>query len=241
MKQKFEELSCKELKEELITIITNMDCDDQQLLEIRYLMANYISDPIPDEEYIRGKELFNTNYSNKFRDEFIITKKEINKIIGENWDKKYLHIFFIDDNGDLGILFRFSDIETFSPTNFEIDLNNETAYILRGQMAESFNRSSPSFFNIKQNYKNGVGTKIIAGIDSNPVLTEYVTYQMRKIFLFNGFEQDLKFEVICVTVENKLRLTLTVKVKDSDRVHHFAMATRALFYEGYYDLGDLKP
>lgn len=188
MEKEFYELPCKQLKEELITIIENMDCDDRQLFEIRYLMELDVNDPIPDEEFSRGKVLFNDNYSGKFRQDFIINKREINRMIGENWDKRYFHIFFIDDNGDLGIVFRFSNIETFDLNNYEIDLNNETAYLLRGQIVETFNRTYPSFTSLRQNYKNGIGTKIMSITNRNPCLTEYITYSMKKIFLFGGFK-----------------------------------------------------
>ncbi|WP_449388586.1 hypothetical protein [Chryseobacterium lineare] len=234
------DLSCEELKKELVTIIENADCDSELLIGIKYYLNLYLNDPI--FTYESDKERF-VNACNtaqiKIKDEFIIDKKLFNKIIGENWDKRFMHIFFIDDNGDLSLLFRFSDIETFNASNIKVDLNMESAYTLKEGEFTKLDRYSPDFDNISARYKSGVGSKI--ELIQNSLLTEYITYSMKKIFLFNGFEDDVRFEVICIEDQNrKNRLTLCAYIKDSDRIHHIDAANNKV-YEGYYDLGNLKP
>lgn len=234
------ELPCEDLKKQLITIIENTDCDSELLMVIKYYTNLYLNDPIFTYESDKRRFIEACAQAQiKVKDKFIIGKRLLNKIIGENWDKKFMHIFFTDNNGDLSLLFRFSDIETFSNSNIEMDLNTESAYVLIAEEFIKFDRNSSDFSSILSQYKNGIGNKI--KLIENSLLTEYITYSMKKIFLFNGFEDDVIFETICIEDENKKnRLTLCAYIKDSDRIHHIDSANNKI-YEGYYDLGNLKP
>ncbi|WP_160139496.1 hypothetical protein [Chryseobacterium sp. c4a] len=239
------ELSCDELKKQVITAIENADCDEELLQEIKNSWNIWFNDPILPRIYDEAKQLFKDECSKagiKIRDSFIISKVWFNKIIGDNWDKEFMHIFFIDNNNDLDIVFRFSDTENFKSTignDIELDLNSESAYSLKNGQAIQFDRTSPDFSTLTSNYKEGVGEKISS--IQNSTLTEYITYNMKKIFLFNGFEHDVTLELICIVDDKKkYRLTLCAYIHDKNRIHHIN-SVGARIYDGYYDLGNLKP
>ncbi|WP_294276317.1 hypothetical protein [uncultured Chryseobacterium sp.] len=240
------ELSCDELKRQVITAVENADCDSEFILGIKNYLNIFFNDPVPVDLFDEAKKLLNDECHNAqvaFKDSFLISKNWLNRIIGENWDKEFMHIFFIDDDGELSIVFRFSDTETFRSTvgqDINLDLNKESAYLLKNGQVIQFDRLSSDFSSLTAAYKQGIGNRI--STIQNSMLTEYITYSMKKIFLFNGFEHDITLELGCVvdSMNKKNRITLFTYVNDKDRIHHINQ-TYAKVYEGYYDLGNLKP
>lgn len=247
-----ENLNCEEIKKQLIKEIDSKSCkeilveNNFRLKALKLEKANVnlesiVADPISEIDAERNKLLFNNNYEGMFRDEFTIGQAEINRVIGENWGKKFLHIFFINHpnvDNELSIVLRFSRIETFDDTNWNLDLSRESAYWLADDgTLIPFNSSSERFTILKDNYITGIGARILNSPDAE--LTYYVTYEMSKILSFNGFEQDIVFDVMCVYKNAMRKLGVQTFVRDNDRIHHYELSVP--IYEGYYDLGNLKP
>lgn len=205
--------------------------------------------PMHYVEISRAKHLFVENYcdpisgESKFMNNFKINKNEINRIVDDNRGKVFLHFFFCNiqfpgGNNDLGLIFRFSDLNEYS-TEEELISNDGLAYFLTNNGNVIQLASNSGFIQIRDDYRKEVGEKIV--IDpTTQELTEYITYEVRNLLLFKDFEHDLTFELICKEdgSSGKIRLGLAVYIEDKDRVHH---VTSKQYFEGYYDAGDLKP
>lgn len=181
----------------------------------------------------------------KLVDKFTVSKEEMNQIINDNKGLDFMHIFFIDDNDRLNIIFRFSKIRTYDNSGGNLDLGNENAYSLNADKTVSKLGDTPSFTSIVKNYRNGsVKNVILSSFPTDSKLTEYITYEMQLIEAFEGFQHDLEFEVSCVEENSLHRLGLNVFIKDLNRIHHLevdSMGRIVPVFSGYYDAGDLKP
>lgn len=215
---------------------------------IVYFDTNYIADPIPFSVATDNTELFGIHYNaGTVKSRFILKKSEINRIVDENTSKAYLHVFFINSRNSentLALALRFSDLPDFDDLSLlDIkDFEKESAYwLLDDGTMEAFDIHSDKFSELYEKFDKGIGKEIIKA--TNAEVTRYVVYEMAKIKAFNGFEHDLNFEVVCVKENGKIRMALQVLVKDSDRVHHYDTTDtgKQAVYEGYYDLGNLKP
>jgi len=212
--------------------------------EIAYMSADPIADPIPPIDARNNRDLFEQVYQGiTFKNIFKINNSAINKMIGENWSKKYLHIFFINDkdvNNELSLVFRFSRVENLDINNLNItDFEKESAYwLLNDGDINSFDSNSEKFSILKEKFEKGIAKELLK--PDNIELTYYITYDVPKILSFNGFEQDIVFEIMCVVKKGKIQIGLQTFIDDRDRIHHND-DTGSPVYKGYYDLGNLKP
>ncbi|WP_346983949.1 hypothetical protein [Chryseobacterium sp. POE27] len=242
------EQSCMDLKLWLITEILNASCDNNKSLDFlnedwleQYLMYK----PLTLEMYKECKKRFDKHFFSKqgykVENKFTISKNEINRIVNDNVDKTYMHIFFIDDNGSLNIIFRFSDLEEFDKSDGNLNLGNDKAYWLQSDGSVRDVAATPSFTSIVDIYRKGAVNNLVTTTLNNSNATEYIVYKMEAIKNFKDFEDDLEFETI-IPKEN--RLSLAVYIKDSDRIHHIEVDEQSKLipvHDGYYDLGNLKP
>ena len=249
--------NCTEYKEYLLAVKENPDLDlffnhfrfktGENVMMLPKCQSEH------DKDFGRYDGLYGKEISN-----FKILQREINGIVGRNWNKKFMHIFFITESKDsmvLKLIFRFSDVEEFLQNKYDLDFNFErsgerveTAYELlpNGTFIELTNISK-SLQELSDNYKDGEVGNFLKSKSTDFVITDYITYKILDILDFNGFEHDLNFELVAPLDKNdntKIRLGLDVKVNDNDRVHHIVQSTSGgiqNIMEGYYDLGDLKP
>ncbi|BEV05640.1 MULTISPECIES: hypothetical protein [Chryseobacterium] len=242
-KSYLENFNCIEAKLQAIKGIIELSCDKfDSNRKISTYKAFASEEPLPSDEAQINRELFNTLYGSDFKnnDSFIIKRKVINDIVGSNWTKNYLHIFFVNDKTNqskLSLVFRFSMTETFNYANLD-DISDDSAYwLMDNGTVEAFNNSDDSFSNIMRSFREGVGTKISK--KSNSKLTEYITYDMSKLLLFKGFEQDIVYELMCKKEGYDIRVGLQTLIDDKDRIHHYDIG--GAITKGYYDLGNLKP
>lgn len=248
-----------ELKEELLKQVEQLKFVNEEKVENYNITSKNVERgkqsflPLHYVDVYYAKYLFVRHYCDEFSGEpnfscnFKIFVDEMNRMINENIDKKYLHFFFcnidlpLSGKYDLGLIMRFSDNEDFSN---DYDLKSDNAYFINNGQADLL-EPSENFGMIVTNFRNKIGGKI--SNNSFCKLTEYITYDMDNIKLFDGFEHELIFEVIGKEVEDtisgqmKLRLGLVVYIKDKDRIHHLRPMNGKQFFEGYYDAGDLKP
>lgn len=195
-----------------------------------------------------AKYMFVKTYCDKesgesqFTFNFKIDADEMNRVIKVNENKEFLHFFFcnikLPVENDLGLILRFSDTPEFI-TDKSYSLNGDNAYFISNGRATLLN-GSVDFKEIVDEYKLKIG-KTIEYDDTICNLTEYITYKMSDLLLFNEFEHELTFEAIVKEELGKLRIGLVVFVKDKDRLHHRRPIDDKHFYERYYDAGDLKP
>jgi len=106
--------------------------------------------------------------------------------------------------------------------------------------------SSIKLEELSQNYSLGAIGRIVMtpNVPKDVSITEYITYNVKDILLFKGFEHDLIFEAIVSEDRGKFKLGVDVKIKDKNRVHHTTtdeFGSLQNIMEGYYDLGNLKP
>lgn len=242
-----EDQDFEQLRKQLTEIINN-NFDKFSNKRIFNLGLFFVGKPMPSEHAKNNRDLFERYYlnghpDNKIADnKFLINKDEINKIIGENWTKDYFHVFFVNDKDNpntLSLIFRFSDIETFNVSNID-NLDDDKAYrLLNGRIIPHTNTDT-AFSQLQSEFENGnIGERIkkVLGIDTE--ITLYTTYEMSEVLLFRGFEEDITLELMCKLEGYNLRLGLQTYVKDQDRIHH--KTAIGPVYEGYYDLGNLKP
>lgn len=242
------EQSCMDLKLRLITEILNANCEDNKYLNFlsENLIEHYlVYKPMTLQMYKECKKRFDKHFfikqGYKVENKFVISKNEINRILNDNIDKNYMHIFFIDDNGKLNIIFRFSDIEEFDRDGGNLDLGDDMAYWLQNDGSVQDVPATPSFTDIVNIYRNGTVKKLVMETLNNQNATEYIVYKMEAIRNFKDFEDDLEFETIVFEVN---KLGLAVYINDADRIHHMEVDEQSRLipvYDGYYDLGNLKP
>jgi hypothetical protein len=245
-----------ELKEAVVKQVQKLkfvneeDIENYKVLSSESRVERFVL-PMHYVEIYYAKYLFVENYCDGmsgepfFTNNFKINKDEINRIVATNDQKKFLHFFFCNiklpgSNNDLGLIFRFSDIETYN-TDEELDTNDGEAYLLIDNGAIIQLDSNTKFTQIRHEYKLGIANEIV--IQPHHELTEYITYSMSNLLLFKGFEHDLVFELICKEnniPQRTIRLGLVVYIKDKDRLHHINITSKQ-YFEGYYDAGDLKP
>lgn len=252
MKSSKDEQSCMNFKLMLITEILNARCENNKSLDFitpdwnRYIL---VGKPMSLEMYTKCKKKFENYFCNKQEckvvSKFIISKNEINRIVNDNIEKNYMHIFFTDNHGILNIIFRFSDIEEFDYQGGNLDLGDDKAYQLQTDGFVEDMPAIPSFTSIVENFREGVVNNLIMATLQKYRITEYIVYKMEAIRAFEDFEDNLEFETIVFEESDQhQRLGLAVYIKDSNRIHHIELdelGKLSPVYDGYYDLGNLKP
>lgn len=240
------------IKQELLKEVESLQFVNLENLENLFFRESNVARMVLPWHYVKvyyAKYLFVTQYCDPesgeafFTNNFKISADEMNRIVNDNNTKKYLHFFFcnvkLPAGNDLGLILRFSDIEDYAEHGSYDSANENSYFIASGGRAMLLNASN-SFNDIVRDYEGGIGTMIEKNT-SNQTLTKYITYEMSNIKIFNGFEHELTFELICKDENGKLRIGLVVYIKDKDRVHHTSSRMAKNYYEGYYDAGDLKP
>ncbi|GEJ46919.1 hypothetical protein [Chryseobacterium sp. ON_d1] len=247
------------LKQELLNEVENLQFVNLENLENIFLKESNVARTVLPWHYVKvyyAKYLFVAQYCDPesgepfFTNNFKISADEMNRIVNDNKNKRYLHFFFcnvkLPGGNDLGLILRFSDIEDYE-NNGSYDSETDNSYFISNGGRANLLDKAIQFSNIIYEYKNGIGT-IIESDSSKQKLTNYITYEMANIHMFNGFEHELTFELICKEeveeieeAEEKFRIGLVVYIKDKDRIHHTNTQMKKDYYEGYYDAGDLKP
>ncbi|MDI9308867.1 MAG: hypothetical protein QM535_01530 [Limnohabitans sp.] len=212
---------------------------------------DFVSLPIIPEKYHLGKTLFYLLYDDKdeikLNDNFLIKMDSINTVIEKN-DKNYLHIFFTTKaytTNSLDIILRFSNTQEFDfnqLSDWDLNFDNEQAYFISsdGKLIE-YTKLNQSFKVLKEKFEEGA-MKIIEPENSEMKATYYITYEMKNIKDFNGFEQDITLELGCtIDTNNKFRLNLFSKIRDTNKTKKHPYPIDKNGYEGYYDLGTLHP
>ncbi len=231
------QVQCEQIKNYIKSLIDSIPCE-KIIDDDSFRKKTFVGKPISDDIASFNSSAFQNYFGNVVSNQiFEIEKEEINYIVEENTNRDYLHVFFVNEEihsvNKLNLAFRFSDIKIFKKDTLDLNPKNEAAYWLRNRKAVKFT-GLDGFTDLNNNYKNGIGQAIANS--PNTKLTEYVTFDMSDILLFQGFEHDLKFELMAVN-ENKLRrISIQVKVKDTQRIH-----TLPNKYEGYYDFGNIRP
>ncbi|NIF05353.1 hypothetical protein F3J23_07850 [Chryseobacterium sp. Tr-659] len=240
------------LKQELLEEVNSLQFVNLENLENFFTKESNVTRMVLPWHYVKvyyAKYLFVTQYCNDesgepfFTNSFKISADEMNRIVKDNSDKEYLHFFFCDvklpTGSDLGLILRFSHIEDYGEYG-SYDSETDNSYFIASGGRATLLDNTNSFNKIVSEYETGIGT-IIEKDSSTQTLTKYITYEMSNIQIFNGFEHELTFELICKEEGGKLRIGLVVYIKDKDRIHHTNTTMRKDYYEGYYDAGDLKP
>ena len=249
---------CDNIKKRLINALENFDCKTITDIYDNHFKSAPMLLPKEEIKHNNDKVLCLDLYGSIFKD-FVIKQIAINEIVGDNWIREYMHVFFITsdkESKDLKLLFRFSDIETFTKgRDYNIDFSKdpttgevrENAYeLLEDGSFIHYNISSVKLEELSENYSLGEIGRIIMtpNTPKDVSITEYITYNIKDILLFKGFEHNLIFEAVVSEDRGKFRLCVDVKIKDKNRVHHTITNDTGMLQnvmEGYYDLGNLKP
>jgi len=238
MENQESDFDCQEIRNTLKKVIDDIPCEELDFEKMTDILSIDVGKPIPEATAEIYQADLLSYFGNDFQYSFTIQKNEINKIVSENATRDYFHVFFVNEKqgmiDKLNVVFRFSDIRKFKSDTLELYLKNENAYRLNNGLTQKFNASSDSFPDLRSGYLNGIGA--VAAAKPNTILTEYITFDMKDVLAFNGFEQDLDFELMCVAKNGMGRLGLQVYITDSDRIH-----TPSGTHSGYYDLGSLYP